>query len=121
MNERADEPESLGKRMQGLRGEARLGAIGEVVSRWRESGKSQAAFCREVGIATVTLGRWLRKLEVAKARKPSEPVLVELGVHENDGDDAFEVMLADGIWIRVPVGFRDSELSRLLGVLSSAC
>ena len=121
MEERADEPLSLGKRMQTLRGEARLAAIGEVVARWRESGQSQAAFCREVGIATVTLGRWVRQLEAAKAPKSSEPVLVELGVHENGADDAFEVMLADGVWIRVPAGFRDSELTRLLGVLSSSC
>ena len=121
MSDRADEPESLGKRMQRLRGEARLAAIGEIVSQWRESGSSHAVFCREVGIARVTLGRWLRQLEMVKAPSSTEPVLLELGVHEVASEDAYEVVLADGIWLRVPAGFRDGDLARLLGVLSSAC
>jgi len=91
------------------------------VAQWRESGQSQAAFCREVGIATVTLGRWLKQLESAKAAKPKAPVFVELGAHERPSDEGFEVVLSDGIWLRVPAGFGDGDLTRLLGVLSSAC
>jgi hypothetical protein len=114
--------ERLGQRMRGLRGEARLKAIGEVVSRWRASGRSQAAFCSEIGIATVTLGRWLRRLEAARApRDPGEPVLVEIGKAQRDGEGAFEVVLPAGTRVRVPVDFRAGDLSRLLGVLSSAC
>jgi len=121
MAQRADGPESLGRRMQGLRGDARLAAIGEIVSQWRESGRSQAAFSREIGIAPVTLGRWIRRLEAAKAPAPKGPVLVELGVRESPGDAAFEVVLTDGIRLLVPAGFRDGDLTRLLGVLSSSC
>ena len=113
--------ESLGNRMKALRGEARLAAIGEVVSQWRASGKSQTAFCGEVGIATVTLGRWLRRLEVARAPKVSEPVLVEVGVHESPGGDGYEVLLPGRATGRVPANFREGDLARLLGVLSAAC
>ncbi len=113
--------ESLGKRMQGLRGEARLTAIGEVVAQWRASGKSQTAFCREAGMAPVTLSRWLRKLEAHKQPKEQAPVLVELGVDDAEDREGYEVMLPDGTWLRVPVDFRETDLARLLGVLSSAC
>ena len=115
------ESESLGKRVQRLRGEARLAAIGEVVSEWRSSGQSQSAFCREKGIATVTLGRWLRHVEANKPSKKQAPVLVEVGVRGVERDDAYEVMLGDGTWVRVPAGFREGELARLLAALSSAC
>ena len=58
--------ESLGKRIHGLRGAARLTAIGEIVSGWRASGTGRAAFCREVGIVPVTLGcRWIGRLDAA--------------------------------------------------------
>ena len=115
------ESESLGKRLHRLRGDARLAAIGEVVSEWRKSGQSQAEFCREKGIATVTLGRWLRHLEANKASEKQGPVLVEVGVHDVERDDAYEVILGDGTWLRVPAGFREGELARLLATLSSAC
>ena len=119
MAEQAEE--SLGQRMRSLRGEARLRAIGEVVAQWRQSGQSQAVFCREAGIATVTLGRWLKQLAAGKAMKAKAPVLVELGTREVVTEDAFEVVLSGGIWLRVPSAFGEADLKRLLGVLSSAC
>ena len=112
--------ESLGKRMRGLRGEARLTAIRDVVSQWRASGQSQAAFCREVGIATVTLGRWLRRLEVEG--RGGAPVLVEVDLPDHGGNgDGYEVVLESGIWVGIPAGFRGDDLSRLLRVLTEAC
>ncbi len=112
--------ESLGKRMRGLRGDARLTAIRDVVSQWRATGQSQAAFCREVGIATVTLGRWLRRLEVE--RKSGEPVLVEVDLPDPRGNgDGYEVVLESGIWVGIPAGFRDDDLARLLRALTTAC
>ena len=113
--------ESLGQRMRRLRGEEREAAIRDVISRWRESGQSQAAFCSEIGIATVTLARWLRKLEAAKAPKWPEPVLVEVGVQDDGHEEVYDVVLANGVCVSVPAGFRESELVRLLRVLSSTC
>ena len=111
---------SLGERMQRLRGAARLAAIGEVVSQWRASGQSQTAFCREAGIATVTLGRWLRRLESAKAADSADPVLVEIGVRKGTGiHDGYQVVLPGGAHVRVPADFREQDLTRLLRALSS--
>ena len=121
MAEQANESESLGKRMRSLRGKARLAAISEVVTRWRESGQSRAAFCREVDIATVTLGRWVRQLEAAEAPRSKGPVLVELDVSERPDRDLFEVVLPSGSRVRVPAGFRAEDLARLLGVLAATC
>jgi len=110
----------LGERMRALRGEARLEAIGEVVARWRESGRSRAAFCREVGIASVTLTRWIRQLDASRAAKAA-PVLVEVGTHERPDRDVFEVALPKGTRVRVPAGFAEADLVRLLDVVISAC
>jgi len=121
MSKRASAVGSLGHRIRGLRGETRLDAIKEVVARWRASGKSRTAFCREVGIATVTLARWIRRLDASQAEAPSGPVLVEIDVQKHHGRDPFEVVLSNGTRVRVPAGFVEEELARLLGVLAAAC
>ncbi len=112
--------DGLGKRIQRLRGEERETAIREVVSRWRSSGSSKVAFCKAEGIATVTLTRWLRRLEVVRGVDRA-PVLVEVGRREDPVRDAYEVILSGGAQVRVPAGFRAEDLSRLLGVLTAAC
>ena len=112
--------ESLGRRMRRLRGAERQAALRDVVTRWRSSGKSRAAFCREAGIATVTLARWLRRLEGRKAVERGL-VLVEVGRREGPVRDAYEVTLSSGTRVRVPGDFRREDLVRLLGVLSTAC
>jgi len=106
--------------MRRLRGAERQAALRDVVARWRASGKSQTAFCREAGIATVTLTRWLRRLEGEKAVERG-PVLVEVGRRAGPVRDAYEVTLPGGTRVRVPVDFRREDLVRLLGVLSATC
>lgn len=113
--------ESLGKRIHGLRGAARLTAIGEVVSQWRASGTSRAAFCREVGIAPVTLGRWIGRLEAANGEQGTGPVFVELDAPRRRAAEPFEIVLSSGSIVRVPAGFAGDDLSRLLDVLSTTC
>lgn len=114
--------ESLGKRVGRLRGAKRLEVIGDVVSRWRRSGQSQSAFSREAGIAPVTLGRWVQAVSASDVREDEEPVLVEVGVRDTGmARDVYEVVLADGVRVRVPGGFREAELAQILRVLSSTC
>ena len=112
--------DSLGRRIRGLRGEERTAAIEEVVSRWRASGSSKVSFCKAEGIATVTLGRWLRKLEAGKAAVRA-PVLVEVGRRERRVRDGYELVLPGGVEVRVPTGFSDEDLARLLRVLVATC
>lgn len=112
---------SLGSRMRSLQGEERLKALGSIVASWRASGKSQAAFSRELGVASVTLGRWVRELEARNGAEPEAPVFVELGGDDDQKSDVFELLLPDGTRVRVPAGFREPDLARLLRVLSSTC
>jgi hypothetical protein len=44
-----------------------------VVSRWRESGMSQAAWCRQEGVALASLRQW-----AVKFRTPDSPPWFEL-------------------------------------------
>ena len=111
----------LGERVRALRGEARLEAIGEIVSRWRDSGKSRTAFCREVEIATVTLTRWIRELDARQAQEVAAPVLVEVGARERPDRDVFEIVLPKGVCVRVPAGFSEADLARLFDVVIAAC
>ena len=121
MAKRTDAAGSLGQRMRGLRGEARLEAIGEIVARWRESGQSRAAFCRELGVATVTLSRWIHRLDASRVATQASPVLIEVGVPGGPERDVFELVLRGGTRVRVPAGFVAEDLARLLGVLTTAC
>ena len=113
--------DSLGKRIQRLRGTARVDAIREVVSRWEASRSSRVSFCKAEGIATVTLGRWIRELQTGESRRRKRPVLVEVGLHGGVSAASYEVVLPVGVTVRVPVGFREEDLIKLLGVVASAC
>ena len=72
------------------------------------------------GIATVTLTRWVRQLDASRASEAA-PVLVEVGTHERPDRDVFEVVLAKGTRVRVPAGFAEADLARLLDVVIAAC
>lgn len=113
--------DGLAKRLRGLRGEARREALLDVVSRWRGSGQSRAAFSRELGIAPVTLGRWVRRIEASRPATPAGPVLVEVGRHEGPARDGFEVVLPSAVRVHVPRGFGQEDLARLLALLSTTC
>lgn len=90
-----------------------------VVTAWRESGLSQAKFCRLHQVHAVRFGRWVRRLKstatepvpfhevrVRRARRPEVP-----------SEDRIEVVLASGHVIRVPHAFVTEELRRVLDLL----
>jgi hypothetical protein len=56
-----------------------------------------------------------------KPHESREPVLVDLGVAQVGSEEAFDVVLPAGLWLRLPTSFRDGDLTHLLGVLSTAC
>ena len=108
---------SLGQRIKHLRGDARRTAIEDVIRLFESSGKTRAQFCRDVGIATVTLGRWQAELKAEAPKQPSAQ-LVEIGAPQHGG---FEVTLPGGTVIRVPHDFNEHELQRLVRTLAKAC
>jgi len=111
-----------GKRIQRLRGEARERAVREILARWDASDLSKAAFCRREGIASVTLTRWLRRFG-SGSRQPRgrRGVFVEVRPAQVTRAVGFEVALPGGVTLRVPLGFEDADLSRLLQVLRPTC
>lgn len=116
---------------------------------WRESGLSQAAFCRRHGVKAVTFGWWKRKLGVAspegsRRRRPAErreaaasevgPGFVEirpvgrvgverrtLPIDRSNGDPIYEVLLSGGRAVRLPRDFDPEAVSRLISAVESAC
>jgi len=109
-------------RFQGLRGEARARAVGEVLARWRVATSSKAAFCRAEGIASVTLSRWLAEFGVPPAGPDTAPtrfVDVVLGSRGPASPPPFAVTLRSGVRVRIPAGFDHGDLARLLSALAS--
>ena len=109
------------------------------VERWRDSGLSAAEFAAELGINARTLtywkwvlgreargdkrvwparkGRRARKAVGAGTTSRATPPFVE--VSAASADERFELELSGGRRLRVPKGFDDEALRRLLGVLEA--
>ena len=68
----------------------------EILRRWRGSGLSRAAFCRQEGVARTSLDTWQRKL-----RSNPEPGFVEFTRTSGGGEWAVEVELPGGVVLRV--------------------
>ena len=77
---------------------------------WRSSGLSQRAWCLRHGISPQTFGYWRRRLSSGVAMLP---VVVEAG----DEVAPVEVMLGNGVSLRLPSGMPGDALSRWLQVL----
>ncbi len=99
----------------------------ERVSRWQCSGKSQAAFCRELGLNANSFNFWklrvLRQPGTRRKRGAAEPA-ASGGVSKFTPvrvamplSCAFEVCLRGGHTIRIAPGFDAESLRRLIGVL----
>ena len=102
-----------------------------VVARYGKSGLTQRVFAQEVGIGVSTLQLWLRqaKLEAAaKHRKASksqtaqavsllEVELADAPARISCGAALYEIELGAEKRLRVPGGFTDDEVRRLLGLL----
>jgi hypothetical protein len=84
------------------------------VREWRASGKSAAEFAASRRINANTLKWW--SSELSRATSLSPPV-VEVSLGAASEANELEVRLAGGASIRVPRGFDEETLRRLLGVL----
>ena len=89
--------------------------IQQMVEQFRASGLSQMEYCRQTGTVLSTLGRYLRRMEMAeqqlvrvKVESPPEP------------GSGFVLMLGNGRRIASGWGFGDTELARLIRVAETA-
>jgi len=89
-------------------------------------GLSLNALARETGIPSGTLSWWKKELRRRESRRSSStrPAFVPVTVRDttaSPGDAAFEVLLPNGVRLRVPATFDESTLHRLVVTLASAC
>ena len=94
-----------------------------LVAAWRRSGLTQAEFCQREGLSRRTLGWWRWRLErEAAPAPPSKAEFVEVQVVEPepppDEIRDFDVLVA-GLVVRVPSGFDEEALGRLVRALES--
>lgn len=76
------------------------------------SGRSLRAFAAERGVSQWTLYDWRRKLRGRRRTRRSGPSFVAVDVVGGSrGSDALEVVLSDGVCVRVP---RDTTSERLI-------
>jgi len=96
---------------------------GRLVSRWKESGLSQAAFCERESMSLSTLIYWRRKTSVAVSRSQSNAHFVELDSApvSSPSRPPVEIVTPSGFQIRLSAGFSGEDLQRALQVVNASC
>jgi hypothetical protein len=90
-----------------------------VLEQWRASGTSRAAFCRRHGISYHSLSQWKSRIGAdAKVGPGGRRRFVEIAV-PRAAVPSYEIALAGGRSLRVPPGFDDGEVARLIAVVES--
>jgi hypothetical protein len=95
------------------------------VRRWKESGLTRDQFAALAGLNGGTLAYWQWRLhkEGASKRAPKKsapPKFIELTPMAGwspETPERIELVLTDGVVVRVPASFDDETLRRVLGVL----
>lgn len=91
------------------------------VARWRASGVSMAAYCRQHGLSYWMFVRWRQRIEQTVA--PAPPLTLIPVVAPTSSGGAITIRLPDGIGIEVEPGFDAGVLSAVMRALqgSSSC
>ncbi len=108
----------------------------EHLRRWKQSGLSQAQYCRQQHLSAQAFGWWKGRLSVAG--RPAEVVIasdtrvepqgafVEVAVTRSGGPEAggefpYEIALANHRCLRLGCGFESERVQQLLALLESRC
>lgn len=108
---------------------ARADAMRDLIRRWESSGLSQRAFAEQEGVTSSTFQYWRRRVLRERGRKarserarpvPLSPVRIipDAARAPESSSPAFELRTPGGLAVRVPVGFDERELVRLLEVVA---
>jgi len=95
-----------------------------VVEAWRGSGETLAGFCRAHGLSAKRLSRWAARLDTEEVR--FHPVVLTKGGDTpnpigQEACEAIEIELPGGAMVRLPSGFLQEDLERILAALESRC
>ena len=119
---------------------------GRLVQSWERSGLTQAEFCRRRDVKAVTFSWWKRKLRDTgdrSSRRRSRPTATRRrpearftevmwpgrvfarGAPAASTSDArsagYEIVLGDGLVIRLPGDFEPEKVSQLIDLVAPAC
>lgn len=95
-----------------------------VVDAWRTSGEGLGPFAERYGINRRRLGRWVSQLgSETEEAVVFHPVRLVTAGRPAGPCEPIEIVLGEGVRVRVPSGFRAEDLERVLGVLGegTAC
>jgi transposase-like protein len=89
----------------------------------QRSGKTVSVFAAEQGLDPQRLYSWRRRLGKAEPTRFQEVIVRPAArISVTDGEAPFEVVLASGVIVRVPMSFNAAALERLLEVVrTGAC
>lgn len=103
----------------GVRRRRSLEEVRGLVEELRQSGLSMAAFAAHAGVHPNTVSNWVRReAEEAETRCA---VPVRLKVPLSGADRAIEIVLRNGLTVRVHEGFDRGALLELLASLDPSC
>jgi transposase-like protein len=89
-----------------------------LLAEWERSGKTIAEFCSVRGIKAATFGVWRREARKAQGTAPLPGIqLMEISERGTLHGRAIEVVLGNGIELRVPPGFERRSLEQVLAVV----
>ena len=92
------------------------------VAAWRQSGMSQAEYCRRHGLAPADFSWWKHQLirrEKKKVRHEA-PVFVPVQVTNSAGEAAYEVVLRNGRCLRMGRGIEPEQAAKMVCALEAA-
>jgi hypothetical protein len=104
-----------------------------LLGEWKQSGLSQAEFCRRRGIKAVTLAWWKRRWRGSPGapgthrqrvtRSAGRAGFVELAwpSHPVRGGLGYELVLPSGVCLRLPGDFDAERVAQLVQALAAAC
>ena len=92
-----------------------------LVQGWERSGLTMREFCTREGVKPATFSWWRQELKrlAGQKRATGRIELVEIGRGATSADTGFELALASGVRVRVPMRFEAEALKELLAVLAS--
>jgi transposase-like protein len=89
-----------------------------LVEQWEGSGTTMREFCARHGVQHSTFAWWRHELSRRKRKNTGTIELVEIAVPGSGASErVIEVVLSNGIRLRVPAGFERRALEELLAVV----
>jgi transposase-like protein len=90
----------------------------DLIDRWKSSGQSVAAFCTAYGVSQATFYAWRKRLDLRnRSRTSPAPAFAPVRVVP---DPTADVILPNGLTVRVPVATDPAAVARLVAALGGA-